>query len=213
MKDFPMFTTEYGIASLILKEVPYRQEAYIIIRSSEDPEELLKECVSFCRMVGAEKIYAKGHPVVEQYPLHTIIYEMRGDAVVNPEKLEHIFPATEQTVGKWRQICNERMRHVDCAATQTTADEKFLLETGGAYFIHHDGELLGIGLMKGDELMQICAVKPGAGEKVLHTLFSTVEGSWVHLEVASTNERAIRFYEKAGFIKTGEKSRWYRVFG
>ena len=86
MKDFPVFTTEYGVASLVLKEVPYRQEAYIILQSTEDPEELLKECVSFGRMVGAEKIYAKGHPIVERYPLHTAIYEMRGEAAVDPEK-------------------------------------------------------------------------------------------------------------------------------
>lgn len=211
MKDFPVFTTEYGVASLVLKEVPYRREAYITIQSTEDPEELLKECISFCRMVGAEKIYAKGHPIVERYPLHTIIYEMRGEAVVDTEKMEHLFPVTEKTVGKWRQISNERMRNVDCAATQTFADEKFLLETGGAYFIHRNGELLGIGLMQDTELMQICAVKPGMGERVAHTLLSTVEGSTVHLQVASTNERAIRLYERLGFIKTGEKSRWYRV--
>lgn len=212
MKDFPVFTTEYGVASLVLKEVPYRQEAYITLRATEEPEELLKECISFCRMVGAEKIYAKGHPIVEAYPLHTVIYEMRGEAVVDPEKLENIFPVTEKTVSQWRQISNERMRTVDCAATQTFADEKFLLETGGAYFIHHEGALLGIGLMKDTELMQICAVKPGMGERVAHTLLSTVEGSSVYLEVASTNERAIRLYERMGFIRTGEKSRWYRVY-
>lgn len=211
MKDFPVFTTEYGVASLVLKEVPYRQEAYIILQSTEDPEELLKECVSFCRMVGAEKIYAKGHPIAERYPLHTAIYEMRGEATVDPEKLENIFPVTENTISKWRQISNERMRGVDCAATQTFADEKFLLGTGGAYFIHHDGELLGIGLMHDLELMQICAVKPGMGERVAHTLLSTVEGSAIRLEVASTNERAIRLYERLGFIRTREISRWYRV--
>ena len=32
MKDFPVFTTEYGVSSLILREVPYRQEAYIHIQ-------------------------------------------------------------------------------------------------------------------------------------------------------------------------------------
>ena len=65
MKDFPMFTTEYGVASLLLKEIPYKETAYIIIRSSQEPEELLKECISFCRMVGAEKIYARGHEFLE----------------------------------------------------------------------------------------------------------------------------------------------------
>ena len=35
MKDFPMFTTEYGIASLVLKEIPYKKEAYIMLRATE----------------------------------------------------------------------------------------------------------------------------------------------------------------------------------
>ena len=76
MRDFPVFTTDFGVATLVLKEVPYKEVAYIIIQSALQPEELLKECVSFCRAVGAEKIYARGHETVEQYPLHTIIYEM-----------------------------------------------------------------------------------------------------------------------------------------
>ena len=56
MRDIPVFTTEYGVASLVLREIPYRQEAYISIQSSLQPEELLAECVSFCRACGAEKV-------------------------------------------------------------------------------------------------------------------------------------------------------------
>ena len=32
MKDIPVFTTDFGVASLILKEIPYRGEAYIRIQ-------------------------------------------------------------------------------------------------------------------------------------------------------------------------------------
>ena len=32
MRDFPIFTTEFGVSSLILKEIPYRGEAYMRIR-------------------------------------------------------------------------------------------------------------------------------------------------------------------------------------
>ena len=35
MKDFPMFTTEFGIASLILREIPYRGEAFILIQDTQ----------------------------------------------------------------------------------------------------------------------------------------------------------------------------------
>ena len=45
----------------------------------------------------------------------------------------------------------------------------------------------------------------------MHTLMSLVEGAGMTLEVASTNEKAIRLYEKLGFLRTAEKVRWYRV--
>ena len=59
MRNIPVFTTEFGVASLILKEIPYTQTAYIKILSSLAPVELLEECRSFCRAAGAEKIYAE----------------------------------------------------------------------------------------------------------------------------------------------------------
>jgi len=37
------------------------------------------------------------------------------------------------------------------------------------------------------------------------------QGETVRLTVAATNERALRLYERLGFIKTAELSRWYRV--
>ena len=212
MRDFPLFTTDFGVASLVLKEIPYREEAYITIQDVQPDgfEEHLKECVSFCRMAGAEKIYAKGHEALEQYPLHTTVYEMRATAWVDKDQLACLFPVTEETVGRWRRIYNERMRAVDNAGTLESRDEKKILE-GGAYFVHRDGELLGIGWMEDTKLLAIASAKPGAGEQVMYTLMSLVEGADMTLEVASTNERAIRLYEKLGFLKTAEISRWYRV--
>ena len=212
MQDFPVFDTEFGIASLILKEVPYRQEAYIIIQSTQQPEELLRECVAFCRMVGAERIYARGHEYLERFPLHTVILEMHGE-VRTDGKPENLFPVTQQTAAKWRGIYNESMRGVDNSATLEARDEKKLLESGGAYFVHRDGSLLGIGWLEDNKLLAIAATQPGAGERVLGTLMTLIPAETMTLEVASTNKRAIRFYEKMGFLTVGEVNRWYRVTG
>ena len=206
-----MFTTEYGIASLVLKEIPYKEEAYITIRSSEQPEELLAECVSFCRICGGVRVFATGHACLEQYPLRTAVLEMRGQCRPDEEKVAALFPVTEQTVTRWRQICNERMRGVDNSATLESKDEKEILASGGAYFVHEGGELLGIGWIHKGELLVVAAVKPGAGERVMHTVFSMMPGEDLRLQVASNNERAIRLYERLGFIKTSEISRWYQV--
>ena len=213
VKDFPVFATEYGVSSLILREVPYRQESYIHIQDVQPDgfSEHLKECVSFCRMVGAEKIYARGSTLLESCPMHTAVYEMRGTAWVDPAKLENLFPVTEETVSRWRGLMNERMRGVDNAATLTAADEKKIIQSGGAYFVHHEGELLGLGWMEDTKLLLVAAVKPGAGERVMHTLMSLVEGSDMTIEVASTNIRAISLYEKLGFMKSRELFRWYCV--
>ena len=57
----------------------------------------------------------------------------------------------------------------------------------------------------------IAAAFPGAGKRVLHSLASVCPGVPLRLEVAGTNERAIALYEKIGFLKVKELSRWYRV--
>ena len=211
MKDFPMFTTEYGVAGLFMKEIPYKEKAYIVIHSSEQPEELLRECVSFCRICGAEEVFASGHEYLEQYPLHTIIYEMQGEVQADESKVEHLWPVTRETVGQWREICNRRMRDIDNSATQEARDEKEILESGDAYFVHHSGELLGIGWIRDGELLELASVVPGAGERVMHTLMSILPGQVLKLQVVSTNLRAISLYERLGFIKTAEKTRWFQV--
>ena len=215
MKDIPMFTMDYGVASLVLKEIPYRGQAYVRVLDVQPGQirELIAECVSFCRMVGADAVYATGQDDLARWPVYTSVYEMQGDALVDWEKTENLFPVTEQTVTRWREIYNERMRGVDNAATLESRDEKRILESGGAYFVHRQGELLGIGWLDEGKLLAVASAVPGAGERVMNTLMSLDEGGRLCLEVASTNERAIRLYERLGFIKTREISCWYRVFG
>lgn len=213
MRDFLMFTTQYGVVSLLLKEIPYKQTAYIRIREVREEffGEDLAECVAFCRMCGAEAVYAAGHEKLEKYPLYTAVVQMRGIARVEQEKVKCLFPVTEKTVSRWRSIYNERMAAVDNTATLESRDEEKILSSGGAYFIHDAGSLLGIGWLEDEKLLAVAAVEKGAGEAVMHTLLSIREGLSVTLEVASTNERAMGLYEKLGFVKTAELDRWYDV--
>ena len=213
MRDFPIFTTEYGVSSLVLKEISYRNEAYIHIRDCQEAyfAEHLAECVCFCRMCGAERIYAEGNDKLDQYPLYTAVLEMSGKARSEEEKLASLFPVTEATVTQWRTVYNKGMRTVDNAGTLESRDEKRILESGSAYFVHRSGELLGIFWLDGNKLLAIAAVQKGAGETVMHTMMSLREGEPMTLEVASTNTRAIRLYEKTGFLQTAELCRWYQV--
>ena len=212
MRDFPIFTTDFGVSSLVLKEIPYKNQAYICIRDVQPGffEEHLRECARFCRMAGAERVFAAGEGL-EDYPVYTEVLEMRGQAWVDREKLCCMFPVTEQTVSRWRELYNQAMKTVDNAGTLEKRDEGKILKTPGAYFVHDNGQLLGIGWLEDCKLLAVAATERGAGERVMHTLMSLIEGATMTLEVASTNHRAIRLYERIGLIPSAQVARWHDV--
>ena len=211
MKDIPVFDTENGIASLFLREIPYRQRAHIKIQSSQDPEKLLEECIAFCRMCGAEWIDAAGHDYLEKYPLITSLYAMTCPKAALGETDACLFPVTEETVDQWVDICNDRMKDIPNCAWMDRAQGLEMLKEGDGYFVHKDGVLWGIGRASGEMIDTVISVIPGKGEAVLLALASLLDTDVVRLQVASENHRAIRLYERLGFIKVKELSRWYRV--
>lgn len=213
MKDIPIFTTDWGVASLILKEIPYKEIAYVKVQDVQPGHirELCEECAGFCRAAGAEIVIASGHPDLECYPYFASVFEMRLSGLERELTDACLFPVTEETVAKWRKIYNEKMAPVDYAVTMSAYDEKEIVSSGGAYFVHSCGKLLGIGWMNGSELMAVASVVPGMGELVTRTMLTVADSDSVHLQVASTNERAIRLYNRMGFLMTKEVNRGYRI--
>ena len=211
MKDIPLFTTDFGVASLILKEIPYKFVAYIRVLNAQPGmiQNLMEECAAFCRAAGADCAFAADSAELEIYPLHHTVRVMRGNDDWEPEA--HLFPVTEQTVKRWREIYNEKMAPVDGSCTLTAWDEKEILNSGGAYFVHKEGTLLGIGWVEEGKLICVASCVPGMGGTETRTLLSAQGSGSVELEVASTNTRAIRLYEALGFVTTGERSSWYQV--
>ncbi len=211
MRDFPVFTTENGVASITLKEVPYKGIAYIKIQSTQQPEAFLEECVDFCKMTGANNIYASGHKMLKRYPLYTVVLQMSVLRESLPNTDTTLFPVTEDTADGWQRIYNEKMFSVHNSSTMTKADMKTLIQRGGGYFVHRGKELFGIGIARGDTVESVIATKPGAGREVMLALCSSLHSESVVLEVASTNTRALRLYENLGFIRVAELSSWYDV--
>ena len=211
MKDFPIFTTEYGVASLVLREIPYRKEAYITIQDAAEPELLLQECISFCRICGAEKIYAKGHAILESRPLHTAMLEMRCSRECIPDTDTALWPVQKQNLNEWREIYNKKVCAVPNGAWMTEANGKEMITKGDGYFVHRNGVLLGIGRASGSMIDWVASLVPGGGREVVCALAHALTGDTVTLTVASANEKAIRLYEGIGFVKSREISRWFVV--
>lgn len=212
MKDIPIFTTDFGVGSLILKEIPYKQVAFVHVQDVQPGglEAHLTECVGFCRAAGAERVLATGHPELARYPLDSTVQVM-SLAYEPQEPPAMLWPVTEKTVARWREIYNRAMADFDNHATLTSRDEEEIISSGGAYFVHQNGKLLGLGWFREERLLALVSVVPGMGAVVAQTLFTAMEQDRITLEVASTNARAIRLYEKLGFLKTGEREHWYKI--
>lgn len=211
MKNIPVFTTENGAASLILKEIPYQQSAYVIVRDSLEPEKLVEECLDFCIACGAERVYATGHPLVERSPFHTALWQMNCAASALPDTDAALWPVQEKTLETWRGIYNEKVRKVPNGAWMTLEDGREMLKKGDGYFVHRGNTLLGTGRASGGIIDWAASVKPGAGRDVVLALAHAVTEETVTLTVASANRKAVRLYESLGFVTTAELSRWYRL--
>ena len=211
MRDFPLFCTDSGVASLILKKIPYTKEAYIYIRDTQDPDALLKECCDFCKTVGAIDIYATGHDCLAVFPLHTTLLQMQCNNVqVRPDDVL-LFPVQENTVDQWRNIYNSRMLNVPNATYLTWLDAKKIAESGSAYFVHEKGELLGIGLISGNHIDVVATVIRGSGEKVMRALCGAISEDMVSLTVAINNQHAMELYSRMGFVPVKQLESWYKI--
>lgn len=212
MRDLPLFTTENGVGSLVLKEIPYSGIAYVTIRDSSFPTEFLNECLEFCRAVGAECVYASGDVVLENYQFVTSVVEMRASLDSIPQSDASLFPVTAQSLSRWCEIYNSKMKNVDNASYMSVNAGIEMLKRGNGYFIHRDGKIIGIGIAGDNRIECVASVVPGGGKEVVSVLAHALLEECAILEVASTNQKAIRLYESMGFIKTVEISKWYKIF-
>lgn len=212
MKDIPVFTGSFGAAGLTLSQIPYTGKAYIKIHASQQPEELLQECVEFCRACGAETIFASGKDMPENYPVSATLVSMSCPKERLAQSTAGAAAATEETIFRWLNIYRQRMQNLPNASYISDREAGKLLESGTCWFVWDGDTLLGIGKVSEDRLEAIATCIPGAGEQVLRTLAANITGHTVFLEVAQENTPAMRLYNRLGFSEFGDKVRWYQVF-
>ena len=212
MRDIPVFVTENGAASLILKRIPYTKEAYVEIRDSAAGELLIKECYDFCRMAGAERVYATGHSCLESYPFYTDILLLTVNKADLPATDALAQPATMEESEHWRAVYNDKMRSVPNAAYMTREQAIRKQLQGIAYMIYRGSELLGIGAAERDTIEAVASVKPGAGWDVVLSIASVLRADPIQLQVASINHKAMELYRGLGFAVKEQIARWYQIF-
>lgn len=209
MRDFPIFETQFGVASLILRDVPYWQKAYIKVLSSLEPEKLLKECVDFCKMVGADDIFVSGDRYAEQYPRYATLVKMEVKRTTLPPTNARAVKVTEDTFADWKRIYNDKMKQVPNASHMDDSQSKELTESG--YYIYEGDRLLGIGKAKDATIEAVASVCPGRGQDAVCALAEVLNTDTISLLVARENVRAYSLYQRLGFAVTEEVSIWYQI--
>ena len=211
MKNIPVFTTNAGIATLILREIPHFGRAYILPQSIFSNEEaLVRECADFCRMAGAERVDVKLQSAVPGTAFSCEIWELVRHELPIPEsnlQLERVRPDTAEA---YRSFYNRRFRTVDNAAWCSAADAAEVAEQGGYILLERD-EVIGAGQIWEGELRAIAAGKKGLGYALACALLRQGGPGPVRLQVASSNAPALQLYERLNFEKSAVRSRWYRA--
>lgn len=216
MKDIPMFTGQYGLASLILKEIAVSGRAYVLVRSvwNGQTHAFLQECRDFCRAVGAQTVYASYEnedlPAVHAYDMLTMETEKAKLPQGKPVKLE---PLTPENGEVYLDIYNACFREVIGAASYGKQDLQRLYDKDCAFLAKVDGSYAAVAEIS-EEGMESIAVLPqyrGSGYDLSLTVLPMVPRKTIRLKVASTNERAISLYRRLGFAQTGVAGRWWKL--
>lgn len=211
MRDIPVFTTEFGVASLVLKQIPYQKTAYIHVQAALDLPALMKECVGFCRAAGAETVYATGHSELASYPRSCKVISMQATRQDLPETDAVAVPVEESSLERWRQIYNDKMAQVEQAAYLDTLDARkiFLQEQG--YFVRREEQEIGILVAAHDRLEAVASLVPGGGRDCVLALKNLLTQPLICLQVASTNIRALELYKSLGFSPSGKETVWHEI--
>ncbi len=200
MKDIPIFTACNGIASLILNQIPYRGDGYVLIRSIfSNAQDFMQECEHFCRMAGAQRVYFSGEADFAGMQIHATLLEREILQKNLPDSTAQAVETTDPS--EWISLYNENFRAVPAA--------KYCREAKNAYDILKDGKRIGIGQVVHDRILTVAALQRGAGADCVRALAKLCDGETVYLNCAKENLPAMRLYDRLGFSEGSVKEIWY----
>ena len=217
MKDIPIFTGQFGIGTLILREIPYKKCAYVMVRGTKEGmlTDFLKECRQFCTMAGAEWILATAdEPLVFLPHVHDMLeLTCRKEILPPPLKPVDLEPVTMENGAEFLRHYNGLFRTIPNAATYAEADLQRILSQEQACLAMVDGQIAGIGEWTDNELCAIGVLSEfrGLGQRLALTILQKMHGEVITLRVSSSNSPALRLYGKLGFDRSRVLSSWYAL--
>lgn len=202
MRDIPVFTVPSGIATLILREIPPRGEAYVLLRGVfTSQEELLTECARFCRAAGAERVYYGGADVHADGAAYATLLPRSILRTALPPTGALAVPIRPDEADEWQRLYRERFRSVPAAAS--------VCDARGACFVVESGRRIGLGAVSGDTLRAVAALERGRGADCVCALAALAQGERLRLTCAAENRSAMRLYDRLGFDAGEAVERWY----
>lgn len=219
MKDIPIFTGQFGVATLILREIPYKKYAYVMVRSVREGkmQAFLEECLGFCRIAGAEQVLATADESISCLPHAHDMLELRckKEIIPPPWKPVTLESVTADNGEVFLRHYNALFYTIPNAATYTQMDLKRILEKEQAWLAIVGGEIAGIGEIADSELCAIGVLPEyrGLGMPLAQTLIARMSAPEITLRVSSVNHAALRLYQKLGFDRKEIVSRWYVLQG
>lgn len=202
MKDIPVFTSTEGIATLILREIPERREAYVLIRGVFTKiERLMNECERFCLLAGAEQVYFSGQADFSGCRIHARLLErsVRCDAL--PPTQARAVAVTPGTAAQWQAYYRARFASVPLARS--------CVDSADACLICAQERTVGIGQLRGDRLEVVAALESGCGADCVSAMAALCAGDRLHLLCAMENRPAMALYDRLGFDCGDVKEIWY----
>ena len=215
MKDIPVFTGTHGVATLVLKQIPWSGCGYVIVRSVwTDAAAFLEECLGFCRACGAQQVYAswgcEDLPAPHGYDMLYLYREKADLPKGNNLELEVL---SRENGEEFLAVYNRCFRQVPNAASYGKEDLKRLLGEDTAWLLRRGEACAAIGEIS-TEGLEAVAVLPeyrGLGYDLTLALLEMVPSKTLRLKVASTNQRALALYDRLGFGKGQIISRWWKL--
>lgn len=217
MQNIPIFTAEHGLASLILREIPYSGRAYVMVRSvwKGRTQALLEECRQFCCAAGAQEVFASWDledlPARHAYDVLELSRPREGLPLpaepVEPE------PLSEANAAEYLDIYNRCFRGLPGAASYGREDMRRLMGKNLAFLAKRRGRYAAVAELGAGRLAGV-AVLPefhGLGHDWALTVLARLETPELTLRVASTNARALALYRRLDFGGDRTVSRWWRL--